>query len=162
MGDGTGAYLHPPGEGELRWMGQTSTYFLATGEQTGGAFCLVDEHASRGESVPLHRHPEDMESFYVLEGELTLYLGDQPGARAPAGSFAHLPGGTVHGFRVESGRARYLILTTPRHGQFYRAITLASRPGGLPPLDSIQGSQIEQASRDYGVEFIGPLPDRTE
>jgi hypothetical protein len=28
------------------------TYFLATGEQTGGAFCLVDEHASRGESVP--------------------------------------------------------------------------------------------------------------
>ena len=162
MGDGTGAYLHQPGEGELRWMGQTSTYFLATGEQTGGAFCLVDEQASRGESVPLHRHPEDMESFYVLEGELTLYLGDQPGARAPAGSFAHLPGGTVHGFRVESERARYLILTTPRHGQFYHAITLASRPGGLPPLDSIQGLQIEQASRDYGVEFIGPLPDRTE
>ena len=53
-------------------MGETSTYFLATGEQTGGAFCLVDEHASRGESVPLHRHRDDMESFYVLEGEITL------------------------------------------------------------------------------------------
>jgi hypothetical protein len=75
--------------------------------------------------------------------------------RAPAGSFAHLPGGTVHGFRIESEKARYLILTTPRHGQFYRAITLASRAGGLPPLDSIEGPQIEQASEDYGVEFVG-------
>ncbi len=102
-----------------------------------------------------------MESFYVLEGELTLYIGDEPGLRAPAGSFAHLPGGTVHGFRIESEKARYLILTTPRHGQFYRAITLASRTGGLPPLDSIQGPEIKQASKAYGVEFIGPLPDRT-
>jgi hypothetical protein len=103
-----------------------------------------------------------MESFYVLEGEITLYIGDQPGVRASAGSFAHLPGGTVHGFRVESEKARYLILTTPRHGEFYRAITLASRPGGLPPVDSIEGSQIKQAGKDYGVEFVGPLPDRID
>jgi mannose-6-phosphate isomerase-like protein (cupin superfamily) len=155
-----GAYVYGPGAAELRWMGETSTCFLATGEQTRGSFCLVDEQAGRGESVPLHRHPDDMESFYVLEGELTLYVGDQPGVRAVAGSFAHLPGGTVHGFRVESEKARYLILTTPRHGEFYRAITLASRPGGLPPLESIEGEQIKKASKDYGVEFIGPLPDR--
>jgi hypothetical protein len=100
-----------------------------------------------------------MESFYVVEGELTLYVGDQPGVRAPAGSFAHVPGGAVHGFRVESETARYLILTTPRHGEFYRAITLASQEGGLPPGESVDGSVIKQASRDYGIEFIGPLPD---
>lgn len=72
---------------------------------------------------------------------------------------SNLPGGTVHGFRVESEEARYLILTTARHGEFYRAITLASRPGGLPPLDAIQGSQVKQAGKAYGIEFIGPLPD---
>ena len=159
MSEGTSAYVFQPGQAELRWMGKTSTYFLATGEATDGAFCLVDEQASRGESVPLHRHPDDMESFYVLEGELTLYIDDQPGVRAPAGSFAHLPGGTVHGFRVESETARYLILTTPRHGEFYRAITLASRPGGHQPAESVEGSQLKQASKDFGVEFIGPLPD---
>jgi len=99
-----------------------------------------------------------MESFYVLEGEITLYIGDQPGVRAAAGSFAHIPGGVVHGFRIESEPARYLILTTPRHGQFYRAITLASRPGGLPPLEPIEGSRIKEAGREYGIEFVGPLP----
>ncbi len=159
MADATVPYLYQPGESELRWMGRTSTHFLATGDQTGGAFSLVDEQATRGESVPLHRHRDDMESFYVLEGELTLYVGDQPGVRAAAGSFAHIPGGTVHGFRIESETARYLILTTPRHGEFYRAITLASRPGGLPPLESIEGSRIKQASTEYGIEFVGPLPD---
>jgi quercetin dioxygenase-like cupin family protein len=158
MGDPGGAYIHRPEEGELRWLGETSTRFLAAGEDTGGAFSLVDERANRGETVPLHRHPEDMESFYVLEGELTIYIGEEA-VRAPAGSFAHLPGGTVHGFRIESETARYLILTTPRHGQFYRAITVASRPGGLPPLESVEGAKIKQASSDYGIEFVGPLPD---
>jgi quercetin 2,3-dioxygenase len=159
MSDDTGAYVLQPGHAELRWMGETFTYFLATGDATDGAFCLVDEQAQRGESVPLHRHPDDMESFYVLDGELTIYIDDQPGVRAPAGSFAHVPGGAVHGFRVESETARYLILTTPRHGEMYRAITLASRPGGQQPTESIEGSQIKQAAQDFGVEFIGPLPD---
>ena len=159
MQESSGAYVFQPEDAELRWMGETSTFFLATGKATDGAFCLVDEQASRGDSVPLHRHPDDMESFYVLEGELTFYLDDRPGVRAPAGSFAHLPGGTVHGFRVESEKARYLILTTPRHGEFYRAITLPSRSGGLPPLESVEGPNIKQAAKDFGIEFIGPLPD---
>ena len=154
-----GAYLHGPGEAELRFMGDTATLFLATGERTGGTFALVDERAHRGVSVPLHLHRDDMESFYVLEGEVTLFIGDQPGVRAGAGSFAHVPGGTIHGFRIESETARYLIFTTPRHGEFYRAITLPSRPGGLPPLESIGGSTIEKACEEYDVEFVGPLPD---
>lgn len=158
MADSTEAYIHLPGESELRWLGETSTYFLAAGEQTGDAFALVDERATRGETVPLHRHPDDMESFYVLEGEVTFYVGDEPGVRAGAGAFVHLPGGTVHGFRIESEEARYLILTTPRHGQFYRAISLPAQPDGSRPKDSIDGAQIKQASKDYGIEFIGPLP----
>lgn len=159
MADPTGAYLFPADEAELRWLGETSTYFLATGELTDGRFALVDERANRGTSVPLHRHPDDVESFYVLEGEVTLFVADQAGTRLGPGAFAHVPGGVVHGFRIESEAARYLILTTPRHGEFYRAITLPSREGGLPPLESVDGSQIEQACRDYGVEFVGPLPE---
>ena len=152
-------FVHLPGAAELRWLGETFTYFLATGEQTEGEFALVDEQAKRGESVPLHVHRDDVESFYVIEGEITFYLGDQPGVRAGPGSFVHIPGGTTHGFRIESETARYLILTTPRHGDFYRAVTLPSRPGGLPPLESVEGAQIKKAAQEYGIEFIGPLPE---
>jgi quercetin dioxygenase-like cupin family protein len=159
MGDATGAYVLAPGAAELRWAGETSTYFLATGEQTGEGFALVDERAMRGESVPLHVHRDDVESFYVLEGEITFYLGDGPGARVGAGAFVHVPGGAVHGFRIESETARYLILTTPRHGRFYRAISLPARPGGEPPLETVTGSQIEAACGEYGIELVGPLPD---
>jgi quercetin dioxygenase-like cupin family protein len=157
----TRAYLHQPQTAELRWLGETSTYFLATGAQTAETFTLVEEQAQRGESVPLHLHRDDPESFYVLEGEITIYFDEEPGVRASAGSFAHIPGGHVHGFRIESETARYLILTTPRHGQFYRDITLASRPGGLPPLESVDGAQIKKACEVYGVEFVGPLPGTT-
>ncbi len=55
--------------------------------------------------------------------------------------------------------ARHLILTTPRHGEFYRAISLPSQPGGLPPLKSIDGSQIKKACEEYGIEFVEPLPE---
>ena len=161
METSTSAYVYEAEAGELRWMGETFTYFLATGEQTAGAFALVDEQANRGMRVPLHLHRDDMESFYVVEGEITIYIDNQQGVRAGAGSFAHIPGGTVHGFRVESETARYLILTTPRHGEFYRAITLPSQPGGEPPSESIEGPQIRNAAEEYGIEFVGPLPDES-
>lgn len=153
------AYLRQPQEAELRWMGETCTYFLAEGSRTQDAFSLVDEQAKRGEAVPRHRHERDMESFYVLSGEITFYIGDQPGIRAKPGAFVHLPGGTVHGFRIESETARYLILTTPRHGEFYRAITLPAQPGGAPPTESVTGATVERACREFGVEFVGPLPE---
>jgi quercetin dioxygenase-like cupin family protein len=147
----TKAYLYQFGESEQRWMGETSTYFLATGALTGDAFALVDERAIGGESVPLHKH-DDVESFYVLEGEVCFYLDGQSGVRVGAGGFVHIPGGTIHGFRIESAMARYLILTTPRHGEFYRAISLPS------PHAAITDAVIGQACQDYGIEFVGPLP----
>jgi quercetin dioxygenase-like cupin family protein len=152
-------YLYQPGESELRWMGDVRSHFLATGDTTGGAFALVDERASKGEAVPLHRHAADMESFYVLEGELTLFIDGNSGVKAGPGAFAHLPAGTIHGFRVESDWARYLLLTTPNHGEFYRAITLASGPGGQRPEGKVTGEVIQSACRTYGIEFVGMLPD---
>lgn len=159
MADTAGAYVQLPGEAELRWFGEVSTFFLATGESTAGAFALVDERAPRGESVPLHRHAADVESFYVLDGELSFFIGDERGRRAPAGSFAHVPAGVVHGFRVESEDARYLILTTPRHGDFYRAISAPSAAGGGPPDEPFDFSRLEAIAREYGIEVVGPLPD---
>ncbi len=152
MSETVEAYIYQPAESEKRWMGETATHFLATGALTGAAFALVEEQAKRGVSVPLHLHRADMESFFVLEGEISFFLGNEAPVRAVAGAFAHIPGGTVHGFRIESEIARYLILTTPRHADFYRAIT------SPVPFAAIEGSVIGQACEKYGVEFVGALP----
>lgn len=147
------AYIYQPDESELRWMGKTSTHFLATGALTGGEFALVEDHSVQGVSVPLHKHDADTESFYILQGEMTFYLDDKPGVRAVAGAFVHIPRGTVHGFRVESETVRYLILTTPHHAEFYRAITLPTTEG------LVDDTVIDKACQDYGVDYIGPIPD---
>jgi quercetin dioxygenase-like cupin family protein len=145
------AYVHLTGAAEQRWLGETSTFFLATGDRTSGAFALVDEQAVQGEAVPLHLHQDDVESFYVLDGEISFFVGDDV-MRAGAGSFVHVPGGTVHGFRIESSTARYLILTTARHGEFYRAITDAE------PGLAVDGERISRACEEYGIAFVGDLP----
>jgi mannose-6-phosphate isomerase-like protein (cupin superfamily) len=68
------------------------------GEQTGEAYNLVELSARSGDMPPLHVHHRDDETFYVLEGEMTLFLGDRliavshgQAALAPAGRASHLP-----------------------------------------------------------------------
>lgn len=153
-----GNYAVQPDTAELRWMGQTSTLFLADGSSTGGQFCLVEEHSPQGEEVPLHRHPADVESFYVLAGQVRFYLGGAPGVSLATGGFVHIPAGTIHGFRVESEGARYLILTTAHHGDFYRAITVPSGPDRQPTGAKVEGPAIKAAVQSFGIEFVGPLP----
>lgn len=155
----SGAYLGGTEDSEIRWMGETCTRFLATGDTTNGGFCLVDETAKRGEAVPLHRHPEDVESFYMLEGELTFFIDSQPGFNAGPGSFLHVPAGTIHGFRIASDSARYLILTTPRHGEFYRAISVPAGTDGLPASYDVDWDKILEISERFGIELIGDLPE---
>lgn len=140
-------------------MGETSTLFLATGATTSDQFCLVEETSKQGDAVPLHRHAEDAESFYVLAGVLTFYIDDQPGISAGAGTFLHLPAGTIHGFRTASDTARYLILTTPRHGEFYRAISIPAGNDGQPATFDIDWDNVLAISSRYGIELIGDLPD---
>lgn len=152
-------YVLQPDQAEIRFMGSFSTQFLATGASTGGKLALVDERADKGEAVPLHRHAGDVESSYVLDGEIDFFLGGERGVRASAGSFVHVPAGTVHGFRIVSGTARYLILTTPRHGEFNRAISMPSAADRTSTGESLPAGTIRQATRDYEIEFVGPLPD---
>lgn len=155
----SGAWFRSAAEGEVRWMGETRTRFLATGGTTDGRFCLVDETARRGEAIPLHRHPEDVESFYVLEGEIDFHLGVQPAIRAGAHAFLHVPAGVVHGFRIASETARYLILTTARHGEFYRAISAPADAGGRPPAGEVDWDRVMATAQAFGIEVVGELPD---
>ena len=87
--------------------------FLATGEDTNGKYALWEAIVPPGGGPPPHVHSREEEGFYVLEGEITLLIGDQR-LIASAGMFANMPVGTPHSFKNESSRpAKMLISVAP-------------------------------------------------
>ena len=78
-------------------LGHTSRVLL-DGKQTGGAFATFELLLPRGASPPLHSHPQD-ETFYVLDGEVTVWVGEEP-RQCRTGAMAFAPGGTPHSFHV--------------------------------------------------------------
>ncbi len=80
-----------------------------------------------GLSPPLHVHRRHIESFYVLEGELTFTVNGSE-VRATAGSWLQVPPGVPHTFApAGSDDVRYLDIHTPScgFGDFVRALSAA-------------------------------------
>src|SRR4051812_41818338 len=82
---------------------------LADDEETGGAFGLVDMiEVPPGHMPPLHVHHSEDEGFYVVDGEVTLYM---PGREITArpGDFVLAPRGVPHAYRNGDTPARWLV-----------------------------------------------------
>src|SRR5437660_6408807 len=98
-----GPTLRGPGQGRTVAVVGDVYRFLATGEDTGGKYALWEAFVPPGGGPPLHVHSREEEGFYVLDGEITLFLGDHR-LIASAGMFANIPVGTPHSFKNESGK----------------------------------------------------------
>ncbi len=103
-----------PGEGTTFVAGTSTSVFKATREATAGSFSLAEVTLQPGTAgPPPHFHREMLDSFFVLEGTLSVRLGDDE-LEAPAGTYACAPPGTVHTFANQSdGTVRFLNLNTP-------------------------------------------------
>ena len=58
------------------WQVDILWLLLATGEQTGGTYSLIEEFCPKNSGPPPHYHDQD-EAFHVLEGEITFQAGDR-------------------------------------------------------------------------------------
>jgi quercetin dioxygenase-like cupin family protein len=147
-------------EGELMWFaGGGAMRWKATSEETGGAFLLFEDQMEQGKVTPMHLHPDEDESIYVLEGEL---LVDVEGTRhlVGAGGFFFAPRGVPHAFMVTAPTgARVIAWQTPGTGErFYReageparTAEEATRPADFERLRSV-------AERSPSIEILGPPP----
>lgn len=77
-----------------------------------------------GGSVPPHHHDREEEGYFVLDGELTLTIGDETRALA-AGDFGHVPPRTRHGYANRGrGPVRFLAFTVGGPiDQFFEAMS---------------------------------------
>ena len=151
--------IRQAGEGERLWFAGGGLFTMkATAAETGGAFILLADRMVRGKTTPLHVHPNEDETIYVLEGELLVYADGEEHRVGEHGLFV-APRGLPHAFMVTSETAHILALQTPGTGEaFYRAATEpassdddASRPPDLARLR-------EAAERSDSIELLGPPP----
>ena len=130
-----GAVLHGPGEGERLPAGPTEIVIKATGDDTAGTLFLAESVIAPGfAGPPPHRHERLHDMFYVLDGTLTVRLGDETFAAAP-GTFVCIPPGVVHTFSNPGDvPVRFLNFNTPSGFEHYmRELAEAARSGPLTP-----------------------------
>jgi quercetin dioxygenase-like cupin family protein len=101
------------GEGEVLDLGGARLTIKVSSDDTGGGFLLTEARIAPGYGPPPHSHSETTDSFYVLEGALTVQIGDEKRELGP-GEYALAPPGTVHAFSNESdSEVRILGLQAP-------------------------------------------------
>ena len=133
--------------------------FLATGEDTNGRYALWEALVPPGGGPPPHVHSREDEGFYVLEGEITLRVGDRR-VVATAGTFANMPVGTPHSFKNESDRPARMLLSVAPAGleQMFFEVGVPLAEGAttaLPPTkDEIE--KLLAVAPKYGIEIMLP------
>ena len=100
------------GDGErLSWMGDP-TVLKATSVDTDGRYAVAEVISGPASLVPLHVHHREDEAFYVLEGAVSFWVGDER-HDATAGSFVFGPKDVPHRYEVTSETARMLMVFSP-------------------------------------------------
>jgi quercetin dioxygenase-like cupin family protein len=148
-----------PDGGEAIWFMASLALIKSDAVTTAGTVSVIEQIAPPGGGSPLHRHTREDEWFYVIEGELTFWVGGQT-TRAPAGSFVYGPKGIAHTFQVTSETpARFLLVTEPAGFEgFVRALGTPAKAMGLPPAPSGPPDleHVNAVAADYGIEILGP------
>jgi len=86
--------LHPNDSEPFDWDGG-KVRFIASSEETGGRWAVIEVTERPGYKTPVHRHNYTEEEFYVMEGVLTVKINDKT-SEYPAGSYVLIPRGTPH------------------------------------------------------------------
>lgn len=141
---------------ESFWWQGALMQIKARAEETGGALGVVDGSFYAGFGPPLHVHSLEDEAIYVLEGRIRFRQGEDEFVAGP-GTWVWGPRGVPHAFKVESERARALVVVTP--GGFERMFEVGGTPAtesSRPPVQEYDPEAAAEISREFGFEVVGP------
>ena len=116
--------------------------------ETEGAFEMIEIEVVAGAGPPLHVHPGFDEAFYILEGKLTMRIGERMLELGPRGA-ALVPAGTLHTWKnAGTTPVRFLQVTAP--GSMEELLeAFAARPLASP-------EELAQLAEMYGTVILGP------
>jgi mannose-6-phosphate isomerase-like protein (cupin superfamily) len=136
-----------------RWFTDTRMRILV-GTETQS---LVEAEAEHGNMPPLHVHHDDDETFYVLEGRISVITADGACELGP-GESLFAPRGVPHAYRVESERARWLVATTDGgFASFVEEMSVPAEGDGYAPVELMPSPEaLGAAAARRGIEVLGP------
>jgi uncharacterized cupin superfamily protein len=138
---------------------------LVSTDQARGAYSLMEQLMPAQAGPPPHVHDHGDELFYILDGELTLQLGDQVVSGRP-GQLVRIPAGTPHCFAVRSEVARVLNFYVP--GTLDTEVAMLGTPATEPRLPTRdeqhrataeQRQAFSQRLHDLAVQAPSTQPD---
>ena len=135
-----------PNDGPALDLGSVGVRFMVWAEESGGGFSLVEHPIPpRTLAAPLHRHANEDEYSYVLEGRLGALLGEKVVFAEP-GDLVFKPRQQWHTFwNAGDGACRILEIISP--GGFEH---LFAEMGADP--DAMTGEAAETMDARYGME----------
>lgn len=149
-------FVVAPGQGELTWSLNHLTTLKAGHTQTNGAIGVMEVLVDRNGEPPPHVHHGEDEAFYVLEGKVTVYVGDEV-LDAPTGAFVFAPRDVPHRFSVDSQQATLLVLMTPGgFEEFFAEVGEPAPAARLPQPGRPDLARVAEAAGRHHCEILMP------
>jgi len=129
---------------------------LLSGEDTGGAYCLLDLRVAPGKGVPRHTHTREDEALFVLSGELEATVGEEI-FTLRAGETLIAPRNIPHQLRNSGSVANhYLIMFSPSgFEEFLKATSVPAPDNAVAPTEPppVAVRNVFELAADYGIQF---------
>ena len=133
------AILLLPGEGVSIAIPGLAATFKVVSRDTDGDHSIIETTVPAGSpGPPPHIHHSMDEEFYILDGELTVRVGEQT-VTAARGAYVYVPRGTAHAFANRgTGPVTFLDIVHPAgFEQYYRELASAfAAAGGTPTRET--------------------------
>lgn len=146
-------------EGRTVWLGGCGVTFKVSGEQTGGAFAIVEHPVLAKTLIPPHTHHREDELSLVLEGDFGFRVGEQEFTAGP-GSYVFKPRGTPHTWwNAGEETARLVEIIWPAgFERFFAELGAAfEEAGGAPPEPELVSELSERYRTPYLMEWVPEL-----
>jgi quercetin dioxygenase-like cupin family protein len=126
----------------------------ASTADTGGMYTLLEITAPPGLQTPLHVHYREDEGFYVLEGSVTIELGDQT-VELGAGQHAFGPRDIPHRFTVGPDGAHMIWVLTPGgFDDFVDEVSVQAEAPTVPPATVMPPEDAAEIVLRHGMELL--------
>ena len=140
--------------GQQRWFFGMLAEVKASSADTGGRYTFVEMTAPAGLQVPLHVHHTEDEGFYVVEGSITVQLGEEL-IEVGAGEHAYGPHGIPHRFTVGPDGARMLWILAPGGFEdFIEEVSVPAETPTVPPAHILPPENAAEIVLKHGNELL--------